>query len=229
MGAYNVDLKTGVITTFGRSTPIETEEIVALRNELFALRAASRLTRAEALCLSNLLLQLHCGSLRVIREEDSVFLVENTGECAGSGQQFSIDRYLGTIRDQNGKIRDSPAVAQLRQHLLTARAQPELTTEDLEQLAKTAGSFLSGGMEACVSREHEHNADDERFQLNLGCRGDAVKRVTIDRKTGVIRDLASRAEYDSPSLRNLRGKLTEEAKLRQITAVEGAEALCHGN
>ena len=86
VGGYIVDLSTGKLVSYTDFTPIDTEELAAVRSDLFARRAASRVSRGEALCLLH-----HLGGPAVsagachqsweVTEDDNWFEAADANHC----------------------------------------------------------------------------------------------------------------------------------------------------
>lgn len=240
-----VQVATGSITTdngtqSGRE--IETPELASLRKILFEARAAGALSPAEASCLLRRInipgIAPSCRKTTVERETDDAIVSAINDICAsGKTDTAIVNRYTGAVVDAGtGQAYSSSELESLRLALLRAHDTARLSTEDATSLAKSRPvltALLKMGLltdTKClmVSIDPFNNADEIWLQVAGGCNEEAeVARISVNDISGVIRDVGSRVNLDSPAILQLRQKLLADAMARKASALEEVRRECH--
>jgi hypothetical protein len=109
IGGLYVNLDNGAITRDGGAlgpTIVETKELTALREKLFAMRADRRLSASEAVCLLERVAVASvvpsCRRASIQHENDDVFVAAIESICTNPKQSISLtlDRYDGSVSDK---------------------------------------------------------------------------------------------------------------------------------
>jgi hypothetical protein len=230
VGDFDVDLATGVVTQDGVSASIDTPGLAELRQRLFALRAANRISSPEATCLVRLSVDPSgaCDDLRVTREDDSFFEVEGTCANIGRDRKFVVDRYTGIVSDAvTGKPYSQAIGESLRQRLLASRLPTRLTADEAKDLLRSSLVVPGSGIPKCLTFEIDpaFNADETWFQAGA-CGSADITRVIVDMLLGDVRIIGRSLALDPSRFDAARATALADAKSRQSSAAESARRDC---
>lgn len=235
---FEVNLDTGVVRNqAGDTSPIETKELVSVRNKLFEHRLKARLSQEDASCLFDTIVVptqgTKCWDISPVGPRGDTFARTSRKTCPDTAKRLNgdlfLDRYSGEITDSTDRPLTNATYEALRARFMTLHAPLELTEDEAKRMLMADPSSIPGfGGLSCPTVEAgpNHNAQEIWFQVT-SCRGDSYAVVVVDVATGTLTALPDQV-LDSAAWRDARTEAFSRARRKRLDAESYVHKACPG-